>query len=461
MTIKAKIILAYTIVFGVMLVCFAILVYGTSRDAEVARLDAYLDTHSMKIGAEVEEQWSEGNFPALPDFRALQPEGLVSAHFRLLALDGSIIVPDTLLVSLRAPAGRPSPAEMPVYRTADIQGSLYRVLTAPVEVANTLAYRVQVVSSLSGVESNLGRLKLLFLCTIPVGLVIASLTAFLITRAAFSPVAAMIATAKRISADNLDARLSLPAIHDEVRLLGETLNGMMQRISSAFQSQRQFVADASHEIRTPLTIIRSELEYLERQTTGRRAKEGLRLSLGEVDRLIRMTDGMLLLTRVDSSRLSLNLSPARIDEILIECIQTVHEVFRRKRVRLTLHIQEAVEIAADGDKVKRVFLNLLDNALKYTRRGGTVSARLWQEPDGSLPVCVAIEDTGCGIAAKEIPLIFTRFYRADNSRPEGSGSGLGLAIAKSLVAKHGGEITVRSEQGKGSVFTVRLPRLSS
>jgi signal transduction histidine kinase len=461
MTIRGKMILAYTIVFGVMLVCFALLVYNTSREAEVSRLDAYLDTHAMRLASEVEEQWSEGSFPALPDFRALQPEGLVSTHFRLLALDGSVVLPDSLLASLQVATGRPGREEMPVLQTMDLQGSLYRVLTASVEVNDTIAYRVQVASSLSGVESNLGRLRFLFLCAIPVGLLIASLAAFFITRAVFSPVSAMIATAKRISADNLDARLALPAVRDEVRLLGETLNEMMQRISSAFQGQRQFIADASHEIRTPLTIIQSELEYLERRTAGERSKEGLRLSLREVERLIKMTEGMLLLTKLDSIRLPLNLAPVRIDEILIECIQTVRAMFGRKRVRLTLHIQEAVEIPADGDRVKRVFLNLLDNALKYTRRGGTVSARLWQEEDSSLPVCVAIEDTGCGIAAKEIPLIFTRFYRADSTRAEGSGSGLGLAIAKSLVALHGGEITVRSKEGKGSVFTVRLPRFSS
>jgi signal transduction histidine kinase len=461
MTLRVKIVAAYTAVFGVLLISFAILIYGSSEDAAIVRIDAYLNAHASKLGTEVEEQHDEGTFPDIPDFRALVPEGLTSPHFRLVSLAGETVIGDSLLSVLPAPVLDHEHAEGSRTETVELGMESWRVLTAPVEVNDTIAYALQIADALSGVEAYLAGLRTLYGAAIPLGLLAASLAALGITRVAFRPVRAMIETARNISGTNLDQRLRLPAVRDEIRLLAETFNEMLERISSAFQSQRQFLADASHEIRTPLTVIRSELEYLQQRTSGRSAGRALALSLKQVERLETMTEGMLLLTRLENIHGAPPLGLIRVDELVIDSVRTVTSLFRKKRVRLVLRIEEAVEVQGNAEMLKRAVLNLLDNACKYTQRGGRVFVRLWMEGGASLPVCIAVEDNGRGIPARELPLVFTRFYRAETARAAESGSGLGLAIAKSLVAFHGGTLTLQSQEHKSTVCTIRLPAVSS
>jgi len=454
--LRTKVTLAYTLAFGVMFAGFALLVYRNTRDASIAKLDASMETYAGKVEAEVQEQTGERIFPARGEFRALAPGSLESPRFILRALDGSTVLDDDTLGSV-APDVRTALQGGRVTGTARIGGRPFRLFSGPVEVNDTVAYVVTVAASMAAVESALGTMRLLFLFTIPGVLLLAALAAWLITRAAFAPVAAMIATAGRISARNLGDRLALPRARDEIRLLGETLNSMMERIERAFDAQRQFVADASHELRTPLTIIRSELEFM--TTRGRRKGETaeLRAIAGEVDRLAKMAENLLLLSRLDASPGALKLAPVRIDEVIVECVRVMAPLFRDRGIALDVRIDEAAEISGDREGMERVLLNLLENSLKFTKRGGRVRVSLGRESGGDLPVHVTVEDTGCGIAPGDLPHVFRRFFRGESSRGKEGGSGLGLAIVDHLVRLQGGIIAVESERGKGTAMSIRLP----
>jgi signal transduction histidine kinase len=267
----------------------------------------------------------------------------------------------------------------------------------------------------------------------------------------------MTEAARQITAHHLEMRLDLPQAKDEVRRLGETLNEMMERLESAFQSQKQFVADASHEIRTPLAVIRTELELALHQSTDPLIQASIQSSLAEVDRMTHMTGQLLTLARLDSSASDLDLVPLRPDELLVECVQLSMALAAKKETQISVFVEEAIEISADREKLKSVIMNLLDNAIKYSPDGSRVGASLRVCGRPATAIKIVVEDNGPGIDEADLARIFKRFYRGVTARGEGGGSGLGLAIAQRIVELHHGTLSVCSETGVGTSFTVELP----
>jgi two-component system OmpR family sensor kinase len=457
LTIRSKVALAYTLVFGLIFAGFAFLVYRSSGDASLTRLDASIRTYAGRIEAEVQEQSSEHAFPVPAEFVGLPAGDLVGQHFLLRSLDGHPVIGDSLLEGAPGALAAVVSNEQGHLETVMLGGEKYRVYSGPVELNDTVTFGLTVGASMAAVESSLKNLMILFLFSVPAVLLLAAVAAWFITRAAFSPVSSMITTARRFSADNLGARLMVPRTRDEIRLLGETLNGMMDRIESAFRAQRQFIADASHEIRTPLTIIRSDLELLRKRVRAGPNRKEIDAIVTEVDNLGKMAENLLLLSRLDAAPASLEKTTVRVDEVIVECVRTMTPLFRSKGVALRLRIGEAAEISGDREGLKRMVLNLLENSLKFTKRRGSVSVSLSAEPDNDLPLLVTVRDTGCGIAAADLPHIFGRFYRATETRGEGEGSGLGLAIVDHIVRLHGGRVALESEPGRGTTVTIRLP----
>ena len=457
LTIKAKLILAYTAVFGAMLVVFALLVYQSSRDAETAKLDAHLESQAERLQSEIEEQQDEGVFPVMKDLTSIRTEGLVDFHFRVLDSTGVAVVGDTVLASL--PGGLHSYAVQGSPRAEDIilDGKGFRALVFPADINENVLYVLHVVASKADVDATLRHLRLLFVIVIPAVLLLTTLAAYFITRTAFRPITTMIETSRTISAENLESRLQLPKVNDEIRQLGETLNTMMERINKAFNLQRQFMADASHEFRTPLTVMCSELEFAQKRTSDEQARESIGTALVEIDRLAKMTEGMLMLSRSDSSQLTLYRHAIRLDELLIDSIQLLKPLCIQKQIDLQVHVDDAVEINGDRDKLKSAIINLLDNAIKYSKPCGVIRVALCIDDHSPSSVRIGIEDNGPGIASSDLPHVFERFYRSATSRAESSGSGLGLAIVDQVVKMHGGRVDVQSAIGKGSTFTMELP----
>ncbi len=455
LSITARVIFAYTLVFGLLLAVFGAVIYRSSYNEENATLDARLEHYAAAIQAEMgEERGEESPFDA-QRFLSVPAEGLTGVRIRLYGPNGAPIIRDSLLDTVSDPSRADSIGVPRRHMTLVAHDIAYRILQTPVEIEERGQYTLEVAAPMVEADDRLSRLRLLLLIAIPASLSVAAIAAYLITRTLLRPIAAMTETARSISASSLDQRIPIPGAHDEVRVLAETLNSMIERIDSALQSQTQFVADASHELRTPLTILTTELEYAEQRALDE-ARESIRIALAEVGRLTRLTDGLLLLARLDAPHMSLAHEPVALEELLEECTRQMSSAAARKQI--TLRTKSPGPVTVDGDPVrlKSVFLNLLDNGIAYSNEKTTVTAEVRAGGLDEGWVTVSIKDEGYGIAPEDLEHIFQRFYRASAARSNDRGSGLGLAIAEQIVRLHGGRIDVRSTPGKGSVFTVFL-----
>lgn len=457
LTIKTKIILASTLVFGLMLTLFALVIYQGTKEAETAKVDARLETQAAKIADEFEEDADEGR---VLDMEAILSPGsgaLSGVKVQMFDSSGRVIMADSVLSQYPAGAWQRALTGERYFEVLEGRGEPYRSLWIRPASFRRPSSVIEIALPMTELEESLSHLRLLFIITIPLALFLTALAASFITRLAFRPMMGMVETAKTITAKNLHERLAIPRAKDEVRLLGETLNRMIGRIDAAFNSQKQFIADASHEIRTPLTVICSELEYALGRMSDPSLKDSLATSLSEIDRLTKLADDLLLLAKLDADQLQLAMGPVRLDELLTECVQRVGSLAQKKQIQIRITIEDVAEVRADREKMKSIILNLLDNAVKYSPANSVVTASLALKAPGGDRVLLAVADQGPGVPAEAIPEIFKRFYRVDPSRTGSGGSGLGLAIVERLVDLHGGSVSVRSSPGRGSTFIVELP----
>lgn len=291
--------------------------------------------------------------------------------------------------------------------------------------------------------------------------VLATLGGYWISRRALAPVDRITQDVRAISASNLSARLAVPAAKDELQRLTETLNQMLERIESSFNRIRQFTADASHELRAPLTLIHTAAEFsLRRDRSREELLDAMRKVLRESKRTTELVNNLLLLARADASTVAFEPGPVSLTALLTELRDQASTLAASRHIVISFELpSQAIEVAGDADSLSRLCLILIDNAIKYTLPGGQVSVELRSETDSAL---IVIRDTGIGMAKDDLPLIFDRFWRADKVRSrEIGGTGLGLSIARWIIEQHKGAVTVESEPGSGSTFSVRLPKSSA
>jgi heavy metal sensor kinase len=233
---------------------------------------------------------------------------------------------------------------------------------------------------------------------------------------------------------------------------------MIERLEKAFKRQREFTGDASHELRTPLSVIKAESTLaLRRVRPPEDYQATIRTIAEEAEHMSRIMDQLLVLARADSGTEQITIEETELNGLLREVVTDIELLSRDKGLELKLLLNEPLIVKGDRGLLRRLFINLLDNAIRYTSKGGSVSVSTTMQERMAL---VSISDTGIGIPPEHLPRIFDRFYRADKarSRSEG-GSGLGLAICKHIVEVHGGRIEVESREGQGSTFKVLIPLL--
>jgi signal transduction histidine kinase len=300
---------------------------------------------------------------------------------------------------------------------------------------------------------------------------------WLVADRALRPVAQIAQTAQRIvTAQDLSQRIAFRGVRDEIGLLADTFNAMLGRLERAFRGQQQFVADSSHELRTPLTVILGNLDLLQRGRDPASQAESMNAIRSEATRMRAIVNDLLLLAQLDTPR-PVHYPLVDLDALVVEVFRTLKPTAADRS--LTLGEIEPVQIRGDADDLKRMVLNLVENALKYTPADGRVviQSRLQQPRDGqpgtepvgdgpryppvdpaSTFATVSVTDTGPGIAPEHLPHLFERFYRVDKARSrQVGGTGLGLAIVRGIAEAHGGWATVETQVGKGSTFTVWLP----
>jgi two-component system, OmpR family, sensor kinase len=299
-----------------------------------------------------------------------------------------------------------------------------------------------------------------FLFITPLALLISLIGGWFLAHKSLKPVDELTATAKEITAQNLSRRLPTHKVDDELGRLTEQFNDMISRLQASFDQIQHFSADASHELRTPLTIMRGEIEVaLRNQRLSKSVRELLLSIHQELVRLSSIVESLMILVKSDTGRLVFDMQPMAIDNFIDQIFEEAKVLAESKKIRIVLEHNEQAQVKGDAARLKQLFLNLVDNAVKYTNPRGLVTLSLTKEENTAV---ITIKDNGFGIPRKDQAKIFERFYRVerDNKTLEDSGgSGLGLPIAKWIAEAHSGSIEVKSREGKGSTFIVRLPIL--
>ncbi len=300
------------------------------------------------------------------------------------------------------------------------------------------------------------------LVVLPFSLLAALALGWVLSAWALRPVGAMIDELEAITdGRSLHRRLPAPSGRpDELGRLANTLNAMMARLEASFAALRRFIADASHELKTPLTVMRAGVERaLTDPKTGTEALGPLDETLQEVRRMTELVDALLTLARVDEGRLELHREPTDLVALVAEVYETAQMLGEDAGLTVVLEQPEgAVTAEVDAGRIRQLLMNLVTNAVKYTGAGGTVWLSLTATPEAAT---IAVRDTGIGIAPGDVGRVFDRFWRADTARSrtgERPGIGLGLSIGKWIAEAHGGSLGVTSRPGRGSTFTVTIPR---
>lgn len=388
----------------------------------------------------------------------------VSHRIRILTPNGTVVwkgqdviplppVPEHALAAVREGEA--------VYDTVEVaSGPPFRRVLVPIRRQGEIRLILQSEASLHLVQRTLRNLMgLLVLCSIA-GVAAAWIGGAWLARKVLEPVGALSRTAEKISESAQRTRVNLDAPYLEFQQLAHAFNAMLDRLQKASESQRSFVDYAAHELQTPLTVLQGNLEVsLQKMRTAEEYREALITNLEQVERLRALTKSLLTLARFAGDRPPVQLAPLALEPILHELIEDLVPLAEDRSIRLLLDCEPVLLVQGDAQRLKQLFINLLDNALRYTDVGGTVTVRLSGTQE---QVAVAVQDTGHGIAPEHLPFLFERFYRIDHSRTRDvGGTGLGLSIVKEIAESHKGTITVRSEVGKGSVFTLVLPAVKS
>ncbi len=311
------------------------------------------------------------------------------------------------------------------------------------------------------IDSALAALRNTLLLAVPLTLILSAGGGLFLIRRALRPVDRMIATAHAIEETDLARRVPVQS-RDELGRLGRTLNSMFDRLEQAFERQRQFTDDASHELRTPLSVIEAEVTLaLRRERSQEEYRDVLATISEETNSMHRLVDQLLMLARGEVvDRATLAKEPVDLEAVVHEVVAALGPLAQEQNITLSTETS-SLQIEADPVRIRRLVVNLVGNAIRYTEPGGSVVLSI---ADAGGDVVLRVEDTGIGIAPEHLQAVFDRFVRLDSSRHRGNeekGSGLGLAICEQIVELHGGSIDVASTPGQGSTFTVRLPRYNA
>jgi heavy metal sensor kinase len=305
-------------------------------------------------------------------------------------------------------------------------------------------------------QQQLREILVVLVLGLPLIVVLAGLGGYVLARSALSPIDHLAGEARRITAERLHERLSVSNEHDEIGRLAAVINDTFARLESSFDQLRRFTADASHELRTPLAVIRGIGENVLRETrTPPEYKDALGSMLEEVDRLTRLVDTLLKLSRGDAGTIRLAHDVLDLGDLTREVVSSLGILAEERQQRLQVIAAENVRVSADRLVLRDAITNVVDNAIKYGLSRSTIDVRV--EGDAH-QATVTVTDAGPGIPAEHRERIFDRFYRVDEGRSrDRGGTGLGLAIAKWAVEANGGQISLETI-GTGSVFRITLPR---
>jgi len=473
-TIRRRLALWYTVALGITLIAFGGALYLERGQSSLRELD-----RRLSLEADLADRWLVESYRVLgslvsgPASPSLDPG--ISAYleafrdYLILADTGHKVVAlsgitrtlsaadlEALSAPLRALPGRRASG------TLDLGGlGTVRYLATTVDSAGPGIGGLLVATPTEDIVFGPAALLQSMLVIAPIVLLCSAALGWWLAGTSVEPLLGIMDELKAITdGRSLHRRLAVPLSSDEISRLVVTLNGMLARLERSFSSLRRFTADASHELKTPLMVLRAGVERgLTHPQTPRDVLQSLDETLDQINQMTEMVDNLLTLARADEGRASLAVEQSDLREVVADVSETAGMLGEDAHIRVATEIPSGpVLLPVDRHRIRELLLNLVTNAIKYTPAGGTIGLTL-SDADGV--VTVVVSDTGVGIAPGDLPHIFDRFWRADPARSrtgERAGTGLGLAITKWIAEAHGGSITVQSRPGRGTVFTVHLPR---
>ena len=456
--IRVRLTLWYLLSLGLILALFGGLLHRRLDSSLLKKTDTALELAAIQALDHIKED--DGRLV----FRDAEALGRIVKEFdlRLVAPDGAVwhnlSYDDAPLLESPA-AGYTTIGAKP--RFADGRWRIYsQPVTSP---GGATSGWLQIAQSLDHAETTLNSLSDHIWLIFPLMLVLAVAGSFFLAARALRPIDKITQTAQTITTSDLGGRIDYQGVHDEVGRLARTFDGMLDRLQAGFEHERRFTDDAAHELRTPLTALKGGIGVTLSQTRQPAEYESaLRDMEGQVDRLIRLSNDLLFLARLDHKGRQEPTDEIVLSDLLAALLDQVGPLAGAKAITLVESIAPGLSLNGNMDLLIRLFLNLLDNAIKYTPSGGQIKVLAEKRADR---LCVDVSDSGPGIAPDQLPHLFERFYRVqgDRARRQGphvqaqGGAGLGLAIAQEIAHVHGGSLTVQSQVGQGSTFTFCVP----
>lgn len=478
---RVRLTLWYSAVLALVLIFLSVTIYWIVKKSMIERTDADLSQLATSFLATFNAEMQDA--PASGDIVAAARQSMIEHNYRdhaFMVLDAAgtpladshdVLASDALAAdasanrstgpnALHACTSVVSPPDH-LIRSVWLGRREFRCYSAPFR-ADGKDYRLVIVQSLHAQRAVLEEVGLAFEWLIPLALVLAATGGYFLARKSLAPVLAMSIQTDLITASNLHQRLPVQNSADELGRLATTFNRLLDRLDQSFEQQRRFIADASHELRTPVAILRGEAEVAISQPSRSPAeyRESLVVLHQEAKRLAKIVEDLFTLTRADSGQYPLSVQDFYLDELLSECARSVRALADGKQISLVVNAEAELQIRADEALLRRMLLNLLDNAIKYTPAGGSVRLSCRTANSG---VEIAVVDSGPGIPAALHSRIFERFFRIDQARSRGAGeggAGLGLSIARWIAETHDGSLELSRSDASGSTFTTFLPRIS-
>jgi signal transduction histidine kinase len=478
-TIRQRLTLWYTVALGITIAAFGTLLYLERRQSSLRELDQRLGLEADLANRWLSESYNvlgrivttAGSSPSLDPGISAYLEA-VRDYVVVVDTNGSVLALSEAARSLSADALQRVTAPVDSLHLPKRAGTIdlgagvgkLRWLAVPVEAAGPEIGGLLVATPTSQIAFGPAELLRSMLIIAPIILLASALMGYWLAGAFLRPVQGIMDEIDVISdGRSLHRRLAVPMSGDEMARLTLTVNRMLARLEASFGSLHRFTADASHELKTPLMVLRAGVERaLVHPGVPSEILQSLDETLAQINEMTELVESLLTLARADEGRAPLAVEESDLRELVSDAVETAGMLGEGSGVTVTSRIPEhPVRMAVDRHRIREMLLNLVTNAIKYTPQGGTVDLSL-ADQDGA--VSITVRDTGIGIAPGDLPHIFDRFWRADPARSrtgDRPGTGLGLAITKWIAEAHGGTITVQSRPGRGTVFTVRLPRVGS
>lgn len=451
-TLRVRLTAWYMVLLGLVLVLFSGYLYLQLEKSLIVQLDTTLQVTASQALDKAIERNGHPAFQNNPESQAATAR-LIEAGLAVRLVDVRGTVWDQLghypVVPFSVPTAKG-------YLNLTAGDTTWRVYSQPFLSGNDRGW-LQVAESLEPTREVSEHLLTLMILGFPLMLSIAGLGGLFLADRALSPIDRIIRTAQAISAKDFTQRIGYQGPADEVGRLATTLDRMLDRLQEAFERERRFTADAAHELRTPLTAIKGRIGVaLSRSRTPVESENTLQELEQEVDRLIRLANGLLYLSRLEQQEgLPSFLEGVDLSNLLTALAEQMQPLAEMQHIHLEAQIDARLSIQGNPDYLTNLVLNLLDNALKHTPHGGTVTLKAYRQGDR---VEVTVRDTGGGIDQQHLPHLFERFYRVEDARSRSTGgAGLGLAIASEIARLHGGTLSVRSTIALGTTFVLQLP----